>query len=206
MTRSRPAVSRCGRPVGRRPRGDLDEAHQLYGRAADLFEQADAARDVAIARGGIADVLYRRGELDEARTLQELRLAVNRQLSNIDGITATLWSLAQFDIAAEDWQAAAPRLTKAWGLLERLGRVQGIAIVGNLLGQLLWLLTTTTPLRCLVEASPRIGGWKTRDRQEISSVASLSCEQRKHGSALRPGSHGRLILDHPPASETISGP
>ncbi|MGI5238046.1 hypothetical protein [Dactylosporangium sp. CA-139066] len=45
--------------------------------------------------------------------------------------------LAQIDLARKDYAAAAPRLVTAFNLVKQLQRPDGIAIVGNRLGQLL---------------------------------------------------------------------
>ncbi|WP_218030010.1 hypothetical protein, partial [Pseudonocardia hydrocarbonoxydans] len=78
-----------------------------------------------------------RGELDEAVALQEKRLEVNRNLGDVNGIAAASWDLAQIDLQRENYQSAFERLVESFQLLVQLQRVDGIAIVGNTLGQLL---------------------------------------------------------------------
>src|SRR5262249_54565258 len=90
----------------------------------------------AVTLGKIADILFRRGELDEARALQEERLAVNQRLNDTDGIAATLWALSQVDLAEKKTGEAIPRIIEAYQIVMRLGRAEGIAVIGATLGQI----------------------------------------------------------------------
>jgi hypothetical protein len=81
--------------------------------------------------------LEARGELDEALALQEESLAANRQLGDIDGIAASLWSIAQIELKRKKFELAFPRLEEAWPLIVKLGHPNGIAAIGGVFGQLL---------------------------------------------------------------------
>jgi hypothetical protein len=69
--------------------------------------------------------------------MHEDRLAIYRQLADPDGIGATLWGLAQLDLAEQKISDAVPRIFEAYEIVLRLGRAEGIATVGQLLGQIL---------------------------------------------------------------------
>ncbi|MGH8931766.1 MAG: CHAT domain-containing protein [Egibacteraceae bacterium] len=119
-------------------RGELDEALRIRQEELPVYERLGDVRSRAVTWGQIADVLFARGELDEAlRIRQEEQLPVYERLDDVDGIAAALWGLAQIDLARGDIAAAAPRIAEAWTLLAQLGRTDGIAVVGQLYGQLL---------------------------------------------------------------------
>src|SRR6266446_57596 len=159
-------------------RGELDKAQGLFAEAARLAEAAGNEISATIARGAIADILYRRGDLDEAlrilreelipvferlgevrsravtmgkiahilvqkgdvgagRTLQMERLEINQRLADADGIGATLWDLAQLELMEQKIEHAVPRIFEAYDIACRLGRAEGIAATGQLVGQIL---------------------------------------------------------------------
>lgn len=119
-------------------RGDLDEALRIRREEQlPVFERLGDVRSRAVTWGKIADVYYDRGDLDAAVELQERRLETNRGLGDIDGVAAALWGLAQIDLARTDFEAARPRVAEAYALFDRLGRTDGIAVVGSAHGQFL---------------------------------------------------------------------
>ena len=94
-------------------------------------------RSRAGTMGKIAFILAQKGDIGEARALQEERLEVNRRLGDADGIGATLWDLAQLDLAEEKIADAVPRFVEAYEIVFRFGRAEGIAVIGTLFAQIL---------------------------------------------------------------------
>ncbi len=69
--------------------------------------------------------------------MREEGLATGRRLGDIDGIAASLWSIAQIELERKQFERALPRLSEAWRLVVKLGRPDGIAAIGGVLGQFL---------------------------------------------------------------------
>ncbi|MDH3662462.1 MAG: tetratricopeptide repeat protein [Alphaproteobacteria bacterium] len=119
-------------------RGELDEALRIRKEEQlPVLTRLGDVREIAITQGQIADILVRRGEPDEAIKLQNERLETNRRLDDPDGIAAAQWDLAQIELSQERINDAVPRVVEAYTLFEKLGRVDGIAVVGVLFGQIL---------------------------------------------------------------------
>jgi hypothetical protein len=96
-----------------------------------------AVREIAAIQGRIADILFARGEPENALGVQLARLDLSRKLRDADGIAAALSCIAQIELAQKKTMAAFSHLVEAWPLFLRLGKAEGIAVVGGLLGQLL---------------------------------------------------------------------
>jgi hypothetical protein len=65
------------------------------------------------------------------------RLEINRRLANANGIGATLWDLAQLDLMDQKIGDAVPRIFEAYEIMSKLGRADFIAIIGQLVGQII---------------------------------------------------------------------
>ena len=147
-----------GRPGGRSPTSSTEgrarrgPAHSPVRGSPPVYERLGDARSRAVTWGKVADILFLRGELDEALRIRRsrscpstsgsampgpglspgaesptsvpagrarscLRLQsshrANRRFGDIDGIAASLWGLAQIDLAGEDYVSAAPRAGEA---------------------------------------------------------------------------------------------
>jgi hypothetical protein len=76
-------------------------------------------------------------ELEGFASMQVERLEINQQLNDADGIGATLWNLAQLDLAEQKIDDAVPRILEAYGIVSKLGRAEGIAVIGTYVGQIL---------------------------------------------------------------------
>ena len=87
--------------------------------------------------GDIARLRAQKGEVEEALRLQQERLAVYQSLGDLDGQAAALWGIAQIEFSRDDVEKAAPRIIEAYQIVERLGRLDGICVIGVTLGQLL---------------------------------------------------------------------
>jgi hypothetical protein len=95
-------------------------------------------------------------------------LEANKQRGDLDGIAATDWALAQIDLAREDHEAALPRLIESFQIFGRLQRPDGIATVGQTLGQLLVDAGQADPARRVLgdtRASAAKLGWTGRVQQ-----------------------------------------
>jgi tetratricopeptide (TPR) repeat protein len=119
-------------------RGDIDEALRiLREELVPIFEQLGDVRERAIIMGKIAHILVQKGDAAAARLLQEKRLEVYRRPADVDGIGAALWGLAQLDLAEEKFDDAVPRIIEAYDIMSKLGRADGIAVIGMVFGQML---------------------------------------------------------------------
>ncbi|GIE40872.1 SAV_2336 N-terminal domain-related protein [Actinoplanes lobatus] len=120
-------------------RGEYDEALRIRrGMQLPVYERLGDTRSAAITWDNIADILYRRGEYDEALQIrQEKVLPVNERHNDLDGIANTTLGIAQIQLQQQDFSSALPNLLKAFEILERLQRPDGIAVVGVTLGELL---------------------------------------------------------------------
>jgi hypothetical protein len=55
----------------------------------------------------------------------------------MDGIAASLWSIARIELERKQFDRAFPRVAEAWPLIVKLGRPDGIAFLGGVFGQFL---------------------------------------------------------------------
>ena len=85
----------------------------------------------------IAQILVQKGDINAARALQMESLEITQTLGDLDGIAATLWDLAQLDLAEQKFNDAIPRIFEAYGIVTRLGRAEGIAAIGMTVGRIL---------------------------------------------------------------------
>ncbi|WP_203832878.1 tetratricopeptide repeat protein, partial [Actinoplanes lobatus] len=107
----------------------------------------------AITWGNIADILYERGDFDEAAALHTKRLRVCEQLGDLEGVAAAKWGLAQIDLARENYEDALPRIMESFLSLCHLQKHDGIAVVGSVLGQLLLATGDHEQARSVLEDS-----------------------------------------------------
>jgi tetratricopeptide (TPR) repeat protein len=119
-------------------RGDLDEALRIRQQEElPVYERLGDVRERALAMGKIADILLQKGDPIAARHLQEERLETHQQMADSDGTANALWNLAQIDLAERKIGDAVPRIVEAYNINSKLGRADGIAVVGMVLGQIL---------------------------------------------------------------------
>ncbi|WP_315781083.1 MULTISPECIES: CHAT domain-containing protein [unclassified Bradyrhizobium] len=119
-------------------RGDLDEALRIRQQEElPVYQQLGDIRSHAVTTGQIAEILAARGDLDEALHMRRHgELPIYQQLSDAEGIAATLWNIAQIDLARERVREALQGMTEAYAMFLRLGRADGIAVIGSTLGQI----------------------------------------------------------------------
>jgi tetratricopeptide (TPR) repeat protein len=80
-------------------RGELHQAEQLLQQAHQLFTTAGSEQEATACQGTIADILYQRGDYDDAAVLQTKRLDVSERMGDLDGMASAKWGLAQIDVA-----------------------------------------------------------------------------------------------------------
>jgi tetratricopeptide (TPR) repeat protein len=123
--------------------GRFREAEPLLRRQAETFAALGDKRSHAVVMGKLADILQQRGETDEAlRIRTEECLPVFERIQDIDGIANVRYRCAQDRLARGgleqgEGQTIYNELAESFVLLTKLQRVDGIAVVGSLLGQFL---------------------------------------------------------------------
>jgi tetratricopeptide (TPR) repeat protein len=110
--------------------GDPDRALQAAKRKADIDRQRGDDRNLALAQGKIADVLYRRGELDEAlRIRREEQLPVYERLGDVRELAVTQGKIADvLSSRGELDEALRIRREEELPVYERLGDVRSVAV------------------------------------------------------------------------------
>ncbi|MFO1205936.1 MAG: hypothetical protein U1E63_09470 [Burkholderiales bacterium] len=123
-----------------RSRGELDEALRIRREEQlPVYERLGDVRSRAVTMGKIADILQTRGELDDAlRIRREDQLPIYERLGDQEGVANALWSIARIEREKKNFSDACRHLARAYSMLDGLGRVDGRAIVGVDLGQLLY--------------------------------------------------------------------
>ena len=114
---------RAGRLV---TRGDFNQAESLFTQAAQLAHAAGNEISAVIARGGIADILYGRGELDEAlRIRREEELPVYERLGDVRSRAVTMGKIADILYGRGELdEALRIRREEELPVYERLGDVR----------------------------------------------------------------------------------
>ena len=161
-------------------RGELDHAQREFQRAVELFDQAGFEREAVVVRGDIADVFYRRGELDEAlRIRREEELPVFERLGDVRERAVTWGNIADVLFARGELdEALRIRREEQLPVFERLGDVDGVAAA-------LWGLAQIDLARGDIEAAaPRIAeAWQL--------LVQLG---RADGIAVVGGIYGELLI------------
>ncbi|MBL8540129.1 MAG: tetratricopeptide repeat protein, partial [Betaproteobacteria bacterium] len=119
--------------------GHVDEALRIRTEEQlPVYERLGDVREKAVTMGKIADILHDRGQLDEAlRIRTEEQLPVYERLGDQEGIANVLWKIARVELGAQQYQEAYEHLARSYDILLKLGRLDGICMVGLDLGQLL---------------------------------------------------------------------
>lgn len=118
-------------------KGDTEEALRLHNERLAVFETLGYKRSCAVALGDIARIRAQQGDIDEALRLHKRRLRVFETLGDIPERAHTLWFIARLEIQHQQWQEAFDHFAESYSTLVRLGRLDGICMVGLDLGQLL---------------------------------------------------------------------
>ncbi|HYU31144.1 MAG TPA: hypothetical protein VEW48_03200 [Thermoanaerobaculia bacterium] len=151
--------------------GDVAGALKLHEERLSIFEQLGDVRERAVALGDVARLRARGGDVAGALKLHEEYLKVSRQLGDIEAIAGAQNDLAQLELKQGNRVGALERLAESWNLVCRIGRADGIAVVGQLYGQ---LLAETDPSRALEilrtsREAFRVLGWTA----EVNEVDEL---------------------------------
>ncbi|MCB0047735.1 MAG: hypothetical protein KDD92_20100, partial [Caldilineaceae bacterium] len=125
-------------------RGETDEAlHIRQEEQLPVYERLNDVRERAVTMGKIADILQQRGETDEAlRIYLEEYLPPMQRLGDLDGVAHARFSCAQLRLKRGGWQQGEHQeiyeeLAESFALWRQIQRFDGIAVVGELLGQVL---------------------------------------------------------------------
>jgi hypothetical protein len=97
----------------------------------------DHARERAVTLGDIARLRAQAGDVDDAHKLKRENLEISRGLGDLDCVANSQFFLAQLELQKGRSEDALPRLAESWDINCRIGRADGIAIVGAFYGQLL---------------------------------------------------------------------
>ncbi len=146
--------------------GELDAALDLLQQERDAQEARGDQRAVAAVLGEMSRVRFAQDKVDLAQGLQQRRLEINREQNDLDGIAAALWDLAQMDLHQDRHDLALPRLEEAWSLFGRTGRIEGLAAVGTVYGQLLASKGELDTAREILAAAKH--GWTTLGQDEYA--------------------------------------
>jgi tetratricopeptide (TPR) repeat protein len=111
-------------------RGDLDQAKQLFEKAAELAAAAGEEGSAARAHGEIAEILYWRGDLDEAlRIRQEEELPVYDRLGDLHSRALAMGQIAAILFSRGDLdEALRIRREEQLPVFERMGDVRARAV------------------------------------------------------------------------------
>jgi tetratricopeptide (TPR) repeat protein len=117
----------CGEALRLMTLGQLDEAQSLLEKAKSAFIEAKDERHVAVTMGYIADILFRRGNLDEAlRIRQAEELPVYDRLDDARERAVTMGKIADiFEAKGELDEALRIHEFEHRPLVEQLGMLDG---------------------------------------------------------------------------------
>jgi tetratricopeptide (TPR) repeat protein len=124
-------------------RGDTDEALRIrYEEELPVYERLNEVREKAVTMGKIADILAQRGDIDEALRIHiEERLPVAKKIKDMDSIAHIRFSCAEIRLnrggLEEEAQTIYEELLESFATFSEIQRMDGIAYVGRMLGQVL---------------------------------------------------------------------
>jgi tetratricopeptide (TPR) repeat protein len=116
------------RLAGDQARSHPQEAASLYAQAAEIFRAAGRDREMAVATGGVADILQARGQLDEAlRIRQEVQLPVYERLGDVRSKAVTQGKIADILQARGQLDEALVLHEQRLAVFQQLRDIDGIA-------------------------------------------------------------------------------
>ncbi|MEZ4869727.1 MAG: CHAT domain-containing protein [Caldilineaceae bacterium] len=125
-------------------RGESDEALRIRREEQlPVYERLGDVRERAVTMGQIADILQQRGESDEAlRIYLEECLPVLQRIQDLDSLAHVRYFCANIrlqrgGLQGDEGQTIIDELGESFALFRKLQRVDGIAFVGSLFGQVL---------------------------------------------------------------------
>jgi tetratricopeptide (TPR) repeat protein len=109
-------------------RGDLKHAERLLHQAHQAFTTAGSDGEAATCQGTIADILFQRGDYDEAlRIRREVQLPVFERLGDTRSAAVAWGKIADILYQRGDYDEAAELHLKALQVYETLGDLDGVA-------------------------------------------------------------------------------
>ena len=125
-------------------KGDVDQALQLHREKLQTVEALGDRRSRAVTLGDIASILTDKGDVDQALQLHHERLQTYEALGDQDGKANVSFNIGQISLAravehndTAAFQAAYEALAESHRILLNIGRLDGICVVGEVLGQAL---------------------------------------------------------------------
>ncbi|GGN83953.1 hypothetical protein GCM10010112_62820 [Actinoplanes lobatus] len=120
-------------------RGELHRAEELLRQANHLFNSAGSEAEAAACQGTIADIIYRRGDYDEAlRIRREVQLPVYERLGDTQSIAVTWGYIADILFQRGDYdEALRIRREVQLPVYERLGDTRETAITWGAIADIL---------------------------------------------------------------------
>jgi hypothetical protein len=115
---------------------------------------------------------------------------VYRRLGDTDGIASALWGLARLDLVEEKMEDATPRISESYDILCRLGRADGIAVVGMRYGQL--LAATDTPNEAFAVLKRSVEIFRKLGREADAQKAEEVIARLEHNQSPRRRTIGAL--------------
>ncbi len=113
--------------------GDRDSALADYQTAQEEYRAGDDPLGEARVKGKIADILYQRGELDQALKLAEEALNLARRLGDLNSVGSAQWRLARWALTEQDIDTALPLLIDTHQINIKLQRHDAIKTTGDTL-------------------------------------------------------------------------
>ena len=110
---------------------------KLHQEELGIYEALGDTRSRAVTLGDIARIRRAKGQVDEAMKLHQEMLGIFEALGDADGKANALWSMAEIELQRTDIALAREHLGAAYGILLKIGRLDGIAVVGVTFGQVL---------------------------------------------------------------------
>lgn len=145
-------------------RGHVDDALALHEERLEIFKCLGIAREEAVALGDIAHIKADRGDLDDALGRQRRRLEINQYLGDKDGIATANLDLGYIyrerllvvkAPSQEMFDATMNAFATAWTMFNEIERIEGIAISGAPLAQLLLMAGAAGRAKSILERAQR---------------------------------------------------
>jgi tetratricopeptide (TPR) repeat protein len=168
-------------------RGDTEEALRIR-REEELpvYERLGDVHSRAVTMGQIADILQQRGDTEEAlRIFSEEVLPAAERIRDMDLIANTLYKCASARLNCggfenqEDAQRIIEELKNSFELNCQLNRVDGIAVVGSLHGQVLAAVGLVSEAIGVLE--------KAANAYEVLQQADQAAQLREFAVKLKEG-------------------
>ncbi|MBB4752204.1 tetratricopeptide repeat protein [Actinoplanes lobatus] len=121
-------------------RGEVQQAEQLLQQAHQLFSSAGSEREAAICQGRIADIIYQRGDYDEAlRIRREVELPVYERLGDALSTAVTWGQVADILYQRGDYdEALRIRREMQLPVFERLSETRATAVAWGKIADILY--------------------------------------------------------------------